>query len=214
MVAPAFGTHTSYNTVKTAELNQIYDYKGTLLTPTGFVCSTMIEQNYLLANMSYDNLVNGRHTVTVTPESNPDLFQNIGGNPRLHPAKLNLNGKIYHAKQYNNGATMKNVIISSGEGFADALAGSTLAQKLNYQILLVDNLDDRSDTLNYIASNLDKDGHIYILDGNVAVSHTLKDWFICKDSIQTTLLDIGDRLEREQQARYPLPSKHLKVLQL
>ncbi|WP_407647174.1 cell wall-binding repeat-containing protein [Clostridium aromativorans] len=47
-------------------------------------------------------------------------------------------------KQYVGTGTLNNVVISCGYGFADALAGSTLAKKLDCPILLIGSLQDSS----------------------------------------------------------------------
>ncbi|MFD3157692.1 cell wall-binding repeat-containing protein [Haloimpatiens sp. FM7330] len=74
-------------------------------------------------------------------------------------------------KERKSGEKLSNVIVTSGYGFADALAGSVLSKKLDAPILLIGkNLNDSKDTVNYIQSNLDKNGKIFILGGNGVVS--------------------------------------------
>ena len=66
------------------------------------------------------------------------------------------------------------IILASGEGFADALAGSYLAVKKDAPILLV-----RKTTIelnkNYILDNLTEGGTVYILGGTAAVPQEMED---------------------------------------
>ncbi|MGO5066634.1 cell wall-binding repeat-containing protein [Clostridium sporogenes] len=81
------------------------------------------------------------------------------------------------AKHYNN-ENFENVIIANGNNFPDSLAGSTLSKKLNAPILLVDeNISSSMKTINFIKNKLDKNGSIYILGGEGAVSRVYEDYF-------------------------------------
>ena len=63
----------------------------------------------------------------------------------------------------------ENVVIASGESYADALAGSYLATQKNAPILLIS--DSRAKLIKeYITCNLKKSGTIYVLGGKKAVS--------------------------------------------
>ena len=66
------------------------------------------------------------------------------------------------------------IILASGEGFADALAGSYLAVKKNAPILLVQNKTIELNK-NYILENLAEGGTVYILGGPVAVPAKMED---------------------------------------
>lgn len=69
-----------------------------------------------------------------------------------------------------NSKIVQAVVITTGDEFADALSGSTLAKKLNAPILLIGSCDNSS-ALKYIKAHLDKQqGGIYILGGPGAVS--------------------------------------------
>jgi putative cell wall-binding protein len=60
----------------------------------------------------------------------------------------------------------QNVIITTGNGFADALSSSVLAAKLNAPILLVDSTASKStEAFDYIGNHLDKNGTVYIIGG-------------------------------------------------
>lgn len=68
--------------------------------------------------------------------------------------------------------TIQNVIVASGKDFPDALAGSVLSKKLNAPIVLAGgNVNDSSDSIQYIKDHLDKDGTIYLLGGAASVSN-------------------------------------------
>lgn len=66
---------------------------------------------------------------------------------------------------------LRNVIITSSQGYADALSGSVFAYKLEAPILLLGNSDeDVQKVIAYMKENADLDGNIYILGGYGAVS--------------------------------------------
>lgn len=65
------------------------------------------------------------------------------------------------------------VIVASGEAFPDALAGSYLASVKDAPILLV-NLQTMVDLKNYIRSNLEEGGDIYILGGEGAIPQSME----------------------------------------
>lgn len=70
-----------------------------------------------------------------------------------------------------NSGTVQNVIVSSGENFPDALAGSVLSKKYNAPILLLNStIGGSTDSIDYIKAHLDKTGNIYVLGGNASVS--------------------------------------------
>ena len=62
----------------------------------------------------------------------------------------------------------ENVVIASGTGFADALAGSYLAAVKKAPILLV-NKDSVKDVASYVSGNLVSGGTVYLLGGSAAV---------------------------------------------
>ncbi len=81
------------------------------------------------------------------------------------------------ANQYNS-EKFENVIIGNGNDFPDALAGSVLSKKLKAPILLVnENISSSRDTINLIKNKLTKNGSIYILGGEGAVSRVYEDYF-------------------------------------
>ncbi len=65
-----------------------------------------------------------------------------------------------------------NAIVTSGENFADALAGSYLAARKDAPILLTDN-SNMSDVIAYIHANVGTDGKVYALGGAPVVSDGL-----------------------------------------
>lgn len=88
-------------------------------------------------------------------------MQRIQGGTRIETAAA-------IAEKFNNGIVQA-VVITTGDEFADALSGSTLAKKLNAPILLIGS-GDNSPTYEYIKAHLDKQqGKIYILGGPGAV---------------------------------------------
>ncbi|GAE01846.1 amidase [Clostridium botulinum B str. Osaka05] len=81
------------------------------------------------------------------------------------------------ANQYNS-EKFENVIIANGNDFPDALAGSALSKKLKAPILLVnENISSSREAINLIKNKLSKNGSIYILGGEGAVSRVYEDYF-------------------------------------
>ncbi len=64
-----------------------------------------------------------------------------------------------------------NVVLASGYGFADALAGVPFAHQKNAPILLVDKIPKtNSHAIQYITDHLRTDGKVYILGGSGVIS--------------------------------------------
>lgn len=69
------------------------------------------------------------------------------------------------SEYYGNGR-VKNVILSTGNGFADALSASVLAHEKEAPILLVDSsVESSKDAFNYVIQHLDSTGTVYIIGG-------------------------------------------------
>lgn len=69
-----------------------------------------------------------------------------------------------------NSGEVKNIIVSSGKDFPDALSGSVLSKKYNAPILLLNKTTgESSDSIEYIKNHLSKDGNIYVLGGSASV---------------------------------------------
>ena len=69
------------------------------------------------------------------------------------------------SENYSHGK-VQNVILSTGNGFADALSASVLAHQKDAPILSVDStVDDSQDAFNYITQHLNPTGTIYIIGG-------------------------------------------------
>src|SRR5680860_3606 len=82
----------------------------------------------------------------------------LSGHTRYETAKV-------IAEYYGNG-TVKNVILSTGNEFADALSASVLAHEKEAPILLVDaSVDSSKNAFDYIIQHLDSTGTAYIIGG-------------------------------------------------
>ncbi|HWQ43108.1 MAG TPA: cell wall-binding repeat-containing protein [Desulfosporosinus sp.] len=69
------------------------------------------------------------------------------------------------SEYYGNGK-VKNVILSTGNGFADALSASVFAHEKEAPILLVNSsVDSSKDALDYVIQHLDSTGTVYIIGG-------------------------------------------------
>ncbi|TGE37386.1 6-bladed beta-propeller [Desulfosporosinus fructosivorans] len=75
----------------------------------------------------------------------------------------------------NYSSKVANVILATADNYPDALAGSVLAYKLNAPILLVDSTNaGQEKVLDYMKSNMDSAGTVYILGGTGAVSSAVE----------------------------------------
>ena len=81
--------------------------------------------------------------------------------------------------------TFDHIVVTYGRNFADALAGSYLANELDAPILLTED-SFQDDVIAYIAENLSENGKVYILGGTSSVSA----------SFEKGLEDIGINRER------------------
>ncbi|AGY78169.1 cell wall-binding repeat-containing protein [Clostridium autoethanogenum] len=89
---------------------------------------------------------------------------------------------------------LKNVIIVSGSNFPDALAGSVLSKKENAPILLVGkDVNSSGDAINFIKNKLSREGTIYILGGESAVSENFESYFNSLGYSSIKRLGGGDR---------------------
>ena len=74
------------------------------------------------------------------------------------------------AKEFNS-EKVNNVILANGSDFPDSLSASALSKKLNAPILLVNkNAKNSRETLDFIKSNVNKSGTVYLLGGSGVVS--------------------------------------------
>ncbi|EGW36991.1 vanW like family protein [Desulfosporosinus sp. OT] len=74
------------------------------------------------------------------------------------------------SEYYSNGK-VKNVVLSTGNEFADALSASVLAHEKEAPVLLVDtSVDSSKDAIDYVIQHLDSSGTIYIIGGAGIIS--------------------------------------------
>jgi len=96
--------------------------------------------------------------------NSPQVISNnrLSGQTRYETAKV-------ISEYYSNGK-VKNVILSTGNGFADALSASVLAHQKEAPILLVDSsVESSKDAFDYVIQHLDSSGTIYIIGGAVII---------------------------------------------
>ncbi len=93
------------------------------------------------------------------------------------------------AKEYNAG-TAPNIVLTTGDGFADALSAAPFAYQLNAPVLLSsDSAETSSDAVNYINSHTISSSVTYIIGGNVSVPESIS------NALKTKVIRIsgGDR---------------------
>lgn len=127
---------------------------------------------------------------TSDPSSVPSKIKAVtrfGGATRYETSKIIAENNF---KNYD----MENVVIASGNNFPDGLSGVTLARRLNAPLLLVDQNPEDSGSqivLQYILKNLKKDGSIYILGGQGAVSSSYVEYLTQKGYLGTNIVRVG-----------------------
>ena len=77
-------------------------------------------------------------------------------------------------KRVLGGNKFEAVVLTSANGYADALSGGLLANINKAPILLVDSQDVKT-TINYVKQNLKNNGTVYILGGEAAVTNVESD---------------------------------------
>lgn len=114
--------------------------------------------------------------------------ERLGGNDRYETS--------ISIADYYKAAQLDSVIVTSGEGFADAISGSMLQSLENSPVMLVNrSVKDSKKTLNYIENNLRKDGTIYVLGGEASVNTEFEDYFKEKGFSKVVRLGGKDRYE-------------------
>jgi putative cell wall-binding protein len=85
------------------------------------------------------------------------------GNTRYETAKV--------IAEYSSNGMVKNVILSTGNEFADALSASVLAHEKEAPILLVNSsVESSKDAFDYLSQHLDSAGTVYIIGGTGIIS--------------------------------------------
>lgn len=103
-------------------------------------------------------------TTTTTNLSSPAESTQVNTTDRLSGSTRFETAKVI-AEYYDNGK-VRNVILSTGNGFADALSASVLAHEKEAPILLVDATVVRSkEAFDYISQHLNPTGTVYIIGG-------------------------------------------------
>ena len=124
----------------------------------------------------------------------PNSVQRFGGASRYQTATA-ISQKLWAGASGDNTAgrrQAKAVVLASGEGFADALAGTPLAAYKQGPLLLTASTELTKDTETEIQRILPPGSTVYILGGTSAVSPTV-DAKLRADGYQTTRYGGGDR---------------------
>lgn len=133
------------------------NYKKILLSLMIF-CSSLLISNPILASTSEQSI-------------NADR---LSGRTRYETAKA-------IAESYSDGV-VQNIVLSTGNNFADALSASVLAHEKDAPILLVDtSINGSQQAFDYITQHLDIDGSIYIIGGTGVIGN----------EFETRLNDLG-----------------------
>ena len=103
--------------------------------------------------------------------------------PSEKPTVTRFSGEDRYSTAFNVAEAMKeimkvktfdSIVVAYGRNFADALAGSYLANELDAPILLTED-SFQDDVIAYIAENLSENGKVYILGGTSSVSASFEE---------------------------------------
>ncbi len=165
---------------KTAHKETTITGKAATCTATGLtdgkkcsVCGTVTVKQQTIAKLahSYKNGV-----CTKCGAKDPNYVAPVAGVDRVY-------GSSRYDTAFQSADTLKKqmgvekfscAIVTSGDNFADALAGSYLAYVKNAPILLTDN-DNIGDVMAYIQKNVEKGATVYALGGKAVVTDKLLD---------------------------------------
>ena len=112
-------------------------------------CSCIVETPAFAASNNLSSATNSPQIISTN---------RLSGHTRYETAKV--------ISEYYGDGKVKNVILSTGNGFTDALSASVLAHEKEAPILLVDSSVDRSkDAFDYVIQHLDSTGTVYIIGG-------------------------------------------------
>ncbi len=119
------------------------------------VALLLISCSCLIGTPAFAN-TNNLSTATESPQVNST--NRLSGYTRFETARV--------IAEYYGNSKVKNVIFSTGNGFADALSASVLAHEKKAPILLVDSsVDSSKDAFQYVSQHLDLTGTVYIIGG-------------------------------------------------
>ena len=103
--------------------------------------------------------------------------------PSEKPTVTRFSGEDRYSTAFNVAEAMKeimkvktfdSIVVAYGRNFADALAGSYLANELDAPILLTED-SVQTDVIDYIAENLSRNGKVYILGGTASISASFEE---------------------------------------
>lgn len=115
------------------------------------------------------SLLAGTPALAAADDLNPALHEQQAGPTRLAGQTRFETAKII--SEYCHGGVVNNVILATGNEFADALSASVLAQEKEAPILLVDSSVAKSkDAFDYVRQHLDLQGTVYIIGGQGIIS--------------------------------------------
>lgn len=199
------GYQTAYRIrVYSGDINQDNNISGKLITQVSentsssektIAFNNMVEGNYYFiletrnSRGYWCNPIVSPFKVVADTSSVPVKIEQVmrfGGQNRYETSKL--------IAENNFGSNLENVVLASGNDFPDGLAGVTLAKKLNAPLLLLDKSVDSSGSkivLQYILNKLNKNGKIYILGGEGAISQSYIDYFEQNGYSKNNIIRIG-----------------------
>lgn len=138
--------------------------------------------NFYYSNVSIQNISSGNTIAS--------FIRYIGGNNRYETA-ISIADKTFNPTVDNK---IKNVVVATANNFPDALAGASLAKSVNAPILLVDsavNSPKNTNVFNYIDTNVDKAGKVYILGQTGVISSDFNKKFAALGFNNNNIIRLG-----------------------
>ncbi|HZK85638.1 MAG TPA: cell wall-binding repeat-containing protein, partial [Desulfosporosinus sp.] len=140
---------------------------ATIIPDDGYIISdVLVDGKSVGATSTYTFTDSENHTIKAVFVKETGVNRLAGENSvdtALEIAKAGYKGKL------------SNVVLATAQTYPDALAGSVLAYKLNAPILLVGSTEtDQKKVLDYLETNLDSAGTVYILGGTAVVSSAME----------------------------------------
>ena len=134
------------------------------------ICETVLTEQKIIPSLGHD-YVDGICTRCEEEE------------PSEKPTVTRFSGEDRYSTAFNVAEAMKeimkvktfdSIVVAYGRNFADALAGSYLANELDAPILLTED-SVQTDVIDYIAENLSRNGKVYILGGTASISASFEE---------------------------------------
>ncbi len=165
---------TQYIVYRADSINGVYEVIGTTISATYKDTTTEVGKSYYykvaaVSAKGNEGPMSGVVAVHKDPVIDADVIR-VAGETRYSTALATAEA----TKESMGVDKFSNIIIASGENFADALAGSYLA-KVKKAPIIMTNGSNSADIKAYIDQNMESAGTIYILGSTATISQSVED---------------------------------------